>query len=284
MTPVLLQPTRPGVSGWARSLAPIIDGTTVQVANLFSLGGVTGTTVCEDLNNDGLLDLVNFEIVHGDVGTSSDPTEVLVNTGESPIRLERPGPEATGLYREEETPFWDHGDMTGAVFDVDNDGLKDIYIGAAEYAGNRGWLFRQNADLTFEAVSTDDSFLRWRAHGVAVADFDRDGDVDIVVGHSHFRCEGFWDTECDETRQVRLYENGFGNQNNWIQIRPLAGTSELLPRWGRRSRCSMMTPSRSGWWMVDTGALASRGDPAPFRTGEEIVRRRSRSNGWARPV
>ena len=60
---------------------------------------------------------------------------------------------------------------------------------------------------------------------MAVADFDRDGDVDIVVGHSHFRCEGFWDTECDETRQVRLYENTFGSQNNWIQIRPVAGTS-----------------------------------------------------------
>jgi len=191
----------------------------------FSLGGVTGTTVCEDLNNDGLLDLVNFEIVHGDVGSSSDPTEVLLNTGESPIRLERPGPETSGLYRVEETPFWDHGDMTGAVFDVDNDGLKDVYIGGAEYAGNRGWLFRQNADLTFEEVSVEDSFLRWRAHGVAVADFDRDGDVDIVVGHSHFRCEGFWETECDETRQVRLYENTFGSQNNWIQVRPFSGSS-----------------------------------------------------------
>ena len=189
----------------------------------FSLGGVTGTTVCTDINNDGHLDLMNYEIVHGDVGESADPTEILVNAGGDSIWFERPGPQTTGIYREESSPFWDHGDMTGAVFDMDNDGWQDVYIGSAEYAGTRGFLYRQKEPMVFETVSDTDGFLHWRAHGVTVADFDQDGDLDIVVGHSHHRCEGFWDTECAPTKQIRFFENVFGQQNNWLRIQ-LIGT------------------------------------------------------------
>jgi len=185
----------------------------------FALGGVTGTTVCTDINNDGHLDLMNYEIVHGDVGESADPTEILVNSGNQPLWFDRPGPEVTGIFREETTPFWDHGDMTGAVLDVDNDGWQDVYIGSAEYAGTRGHLYRQKEPLVFETVSDEDAFLHWRAHGVTVADFDQDGDLDMVVGHSHHRCDGFWETECAPTRQVRFFENVFGEQNNWIRLK-----------------------------------------------------------------
>lgn len=184
----------------------------------FSLGGVTGTTVCTDINNDGLLDLMNYEIVHGDVGSSADPSQVLINAGDPNVRFTRPGAEASGLYREETTPFWDHGDMTGAVFDFDNDGWQDIYVGSAEYAGTKGVLFRQSAPLTFDRLQDVDFFLHWRAHGVAIADFDRDGDLDIIVGHSRHRCEGFEGTECAPTKQVRLFDNVFGSGNNRVRI------------------------------------------------------------------
>jgi hypothetical protein len=166
---------------------------------------------------------MTYEIVHSDVGDNSDPSELLLNTGETEIRFERPGPEATGITRNEESPFWDRGDMTGTVFDFDNDGWQDVFIGSAEYAGTRGWLYRQSAPGLFEELSTDDFFLHYRAHGMTVADFDRDGDLDIIVGHSRHRCEGFEDTECMPTTQVRFYENVFGDQNNWLQVQ-LEGT------------------------------------------------------------
>lgn len=185
----------------------------------FSLGGVTGTTVCTDVDNDGHLDLINYEIVHSDTGLNSDPTQVLFNHGVVPISFERPGVEATGLTRTDEGVFWDHGDMTGAVFDFDNDGWPDIYIGAAEYAGNRALLYRQVAPRRFEELAVEDFFEHFRAHGVAVADFDRDGDLDILVGHSRFRCEGFEGTECAPTNQVQLFENLVGNHHRWLQIR-----------------------------------------------------------------
>jgi hypothetical protein len=185
----------------------------------FNLGGNSGTTVCADLNNDGHLDLMTHEIVHSDVGDNSDPSELLLNTGEAEIRFERPGPEATGITRDEGTPYWDRGDMTGAVFDFDNDGWQDVFIGSAEYAGTRGWLYRQVAPGQFEEIATDDFFLHYRAHGMTVADFDRDGDLDIIVGHSRFRCEGFEGTECMPSTQVKFFENIFGAQNNWLQVR-----------------------------------------------------------------
>ena len=183
------------------------------------LGGNSGTTVCADINNDGFLDLFTTEIVHADVGTSSDPSEILVNQAEPNVRFERPGNKETGLYREEEASYWDHGDMTAAVFDFDNDGWVDIYIGASDYPGNRGLLFHQDSPLSFRSLATSDFFEHNRSHGIAVADFDRDGDLDIIVGHSHMRCNPNGANDCYPTTQVRMFENVIGHEGNWLQLK-----------------------------------------------------------------
>ena len=190
---------------------------------LFSLGGNSGTTVCADINNDGYQDLMTHEIVHHDVGTNSDPSELLVNQGDTEVRFERPGNEVTGLTRIDPGSFWDHGDMTGTVFDFDNDGWLDIYIGASDYPGNKGLLYHQDSPLSFQRLEVADYFEHFRSHGVAVADFDRDGDVDIVVGHSRHRCSGPAGVECGETSQIEFFENQMGSTSNWLQLR-LEGT------------------------------------------------------------
>src|SRR5262249_55245036 len=41
--------------------------------NLFRLGGNSAATECVDIDNDGDVDLLTGEIVHWDVGSSSDP-------------------------------------------------------------------------------------------------------------------------------------------------------------------------------------------------------------------
>ena len=182
------------------------------------LGGNSGTTVCADINNDGFIDLFTTEIVHADVGLSSDPSEIMVNQAEPNVRFERPGNMATGLHREEEASYWDHGDMTAAVFDFDNDGWADIYIGASDYPGNRGLLYHQDSPLSFSALDTTDFFEHNRSHGIAVADFDRDGDLDILVGHSHMRCNPDGPNDCYPTTQVRMFENVIGQDGNWLQL------------------------------------------------------------------
>ena len=183
------------------------------------LGGNSATTTCADLNNDGWIDLWTGEIVHWDVGESADPAELMVNSGEASLRFDRPGNEALGFDRDELDPnFWDHGDMTSAVLDFDNDGWLDLYMGSSDYQGNEGKLYHQSAPLEFTRLTAAEAFDHNRSHGVVAADFDRDGDLDLLVGNSRARCSGASGADCYPTQQIRLFENTLGQDGHWLQL------------------------------------------------------------------
>lgn len=184
----------------------------------FRLGGNSGTTVCADLNNDGWMDLLTTEIVHWDVGSSSDPSEILYNLKQDAVRFDRPGNDRTALAREHDRIDWNDGDITAAIFDFDNDGRTDIYIGSTDYPGTRGHLWHQKPDGTFQKVSLADGIDHTSSHGVGIADFNRDGSLDIVVGHSRNRCSGSDHCYAPEDAHVRIFENMAGKHNNWLQI------------------------------------------------------------------
>ncbi len=185
----------------------------------FRLGGNSGATTCADLDNDGNMDLLTGEIRHWWAGGGSDGSEVLVNTGETQVRFERPGDDALGLSVSQTSVSWDEGHMTNAVFDFDNDGWPDIYIGASDYPGNHGLLYHQSSKLSFVPVPVDLGIDHNRSHGVIFADFDRDGDLDVIVGHSRARCEVGAPNNCYETANVRLFENVLGQSGNFVQLR-----------------------------------------------------------------
>ena len=192
----------------------------------FRLGGNNATSVCADVDNDGDLDVVTTTIKHWWAGEGADMAEVLINnSAESEVRLDRPGRAAMGIDVPHVTGIaWDEGIMTAAVFDVDNDGRQDIYLGGSDYAGNRGLWFHNDGpsdDGTprFSSMTTDDTFEHNRSHGVTVADFDNDGDLDMVVGHSRSRCDASEPNDCYETTNVRYFENVAGNANNFVRLR-----------------------------------------------------------------
>ena len=187
----------------------------------FRLGGNTGTTVCADFDNDGWQDLVTTEIRHWWAGSGSDGAELLLNQGSSDIRFERPGRAATGLDIEQPPANWDEGIITATWLDFDNDGRKDLYLGATDYAGNRGRMYHNRSTPgapLFVELDTNIFFEHNRSHGVVVADFDRDGDQDIIVGHSRGRCDANAPNNCYETTQVRAFKNVLADRGNWLQL------------------------------------------------------------------
>ena len=110
-----------------------------------------------------------------------------------------------------------------AFIDYDNDGYQDIFVanghlhenlaelGQQGTYGQRNLLFRNNADDTFTEVSETlgpGMLLEDVSRGATFADYDSDGDIDIVVTNSN--------------TAPRLLRNDGGNRKNWLQIRLVA--------------------------------------------------------------
>lgn len=162
-------------------------------SRLFGMGLAVG-----DYDNDGDLDYY-----YSNVG----PMELLRNNGDGTFVevAEAAGVQArTGI-------GW------GAVFfDYDNDGWRDLYLTIADttthedVAANQ--LFRNNTDGTFTSVACNNESTDIRmSAGVAYADYDRDGWVDLVVGNMD---EGY-----------RLYRNQAGQTatNHWLALDLVGG-------------------------------------------------------------
>ncbi len=130
-----------------------------------------------DLNNDGNLDAFSCHDV--------DPNVYFINNGAGSLTFYQsgitPGATTMGIHPE--------GGNYGSIFvDYDNDGDQDLYI--AKCRGGSGTakfneLHRNNGDGTFTDVSVAanlyDPVQTWSS---AWADFDNDGDFDVVVGAS----------------------------------------------------------------------------------------------------
>lgn len=195
----------------------------VQDRQSYRLGGNTFSTVAGDVDNDGDMDLFNFEIVHWDVGDTSDPAELLMNDGAATPTFARPGNDMMGFVRDWDGNIdWNAGDMTGAMFDFDNDGRLDVLIASSDYPYTRAFLYHQKTDGKFEEVPVDVGIDHPHAHGVAVADYDLDGDLDVVLGHSTARCSSSPE-ECYPTQEVHVFRNDLGQNGNWLRVNLVGG-------------------------------------------------------------
>ena len=181
----------------------------------YALGGNYFSFACGDVDDDGDMDLVSATIVHGDVGSSADPSEIILNPGKGGGKFARPGNDKTGLLREEKGILWNHGDDMAVLVDVDLDGRKDILMtttGAYEPA-DRTHLWHQKPDGTFEEMGITSGIvpasLKPNLQGPAFVDIDGDGDLDLVIGDTG-------------SGNLRVLRNDVGQDQNLLRVR-LAG-------------------------------------------------------------
>jgi enediyne biosynthesis protein E4 len=214
-------------TGFGRDLEPVAPADLV--------GGNGFGLACEDVNNDGYLDIWQANISHpgGDYNrTWSDPSLLLINQGPAA------GYSFKNVYLDAGIPY-NEGDLEGAVADFDNDGLPDLsvtreskYEVRPEFTSDeqRGWfgLMHQLPGGQFESVGMisgindpADTAPMPRlkgGHSNVWSDIDLDGDLDLLVGGLHKTADG---------RPNFLFRNDIGSRNAWLAIRVESNSPEF---------------------------------------------------------
>ncbi len=126
-----------------------------------------------DINNDGLLDVFSCHDVA--------PNVYYLNNGDGTWAWHQ-----GGLGDQ-----FDGGNYGSIWIDYNNDGLIDLFIAKCRGAGapaSIDELWRNNGDGTFTNVATTSNFLAdyHQSWSSAWADFDNDGDLDVLIGASSF--------------------------------------------------------------------------------------------------
>ena len=201
--------------GFFRNLG---DGTFEDVAAALGMNqpgraenqGSVGTAV-SDYDNDGDLDL--FLASYG-------PDVLWQNHGDGTFTNVAPGTPLAG----------DHHSVSAAWGDFDNDGWVDLYVGSflSGEPEARDYLFR-NVGGIFTEVAPDTLVARGASHGVAWADFDADGDLDLALANNHDP-EGthpLYRNEIEPTRSSRSLQVAVVN-NDGVWTRP--GATVTLSR------------------------------------------------------
>ncbi len=86
--------------------------------------------------------------------------------------------------------------------DFNNDGNLDLFINCV-YENRRSFLYLNNGDATFRDVTFLAGVRHFNGWGCAVADFDNDGDLDLLAAGG----------------KIQLFRNETGSEKNWLQIK-----------------------------------------------------------------
>ena len=200
------------------------DGTFEEVG--FMLGVAMSETGAEengmgtafgDLDNDGWLDLI--------VTNYQDQANTLYLNDKNGFFTDVSTVSKTGAVS------FPYLGWAAEFIDYDNDGWQDLFvanghvhdnleeIGQAGTYGQRNLLFRNSCDGTFSEISHQlgtGMGLEDVSRGSAFADYDLDGDIDILVTNSN--------------SPPRLLRNDGGNTNNWliVKLKGKAGSTDAI--------------------------------------------------------
>lgn len=209
------------------------DGTFTDVAPAKNVtgwlrSGYYGHTIGSswaDVDNDGDLDLFTANLAHKDHfrGGFCDDSRLYENSG-PPLHDFADIREDVGL---PVTPvgtvhssgyYYDELFSNAAWADYDNDGDLDVWVPQVygQLAFGHSFLYKSNlsesGSLFFENATGEAGVMVWGTYGGAWADYDGDGDLDLVTGGQSGQSAG--------DARLRLYSNN-GNNNTWIRVVPI---------------------------------------------------------------
>lgn len=182
----------------------------------FRSNGNTFDAACADFDNDGDVDVFLAEICHSWAGSSSDRSVLCENLGKDADFMFKRRPDA--IKRVHQNPeSWNEGDLHAGWLDFDNDGRLDLLLASGDYPdGQYLRLFRQEEDGGFTDITEKCGFDWEGCAGLSLGDFDRDGDVDILVGRSFARLPK--EKTADKVAHAALFLNTEGGKNNYLCV------------------------------------------------------------------
>ena len=176
-----LQPNRLWLNDGTGSFTDVAGAYNAQAGAGHSIGAAFG-----DFDNDGHMDIFAGNFAHG----GQPESRFLQNQGPPNYHFTDKG--TCGV-------FYQESYASPAVGDIDNDGYLDLFF-TTVYSGDNPALFRNDGSWGFDDVTNG-----WGLSGIgatyeaAFADFDNDGDLDLISGN-------------------RLWVNQ-GNSNHWLKIK-----------------------------------------------------------------
>ena len=149
------------------------------------LGGGNGFfSLCADYNNDGIFDIAYGSQFHHYDSEKKDRSAILTGkTRDFPPKYIRTPFDVNG-----DSDHWSESDRRGVWVDYNNDGLQDLIVENSGFPPyTRLILFEQQKDHSFEDISKNSGIDIINPSGVVVADFNRDGVMEIIVGQTSTR-------------------------------------------------------------------------------------------------
>ncbi|MBM4114081.1 MAG: CRTAC1 family protein, partial [Phycisphaerae bacterium] len=130
------------------------------------------------------------------------------------------------------------------AIDVDQDGWLDIMEvngrPTDQWLGEREYLWRNDGDGTFtEVPQTTWGFPKEEGRAVAWIDYDRDGDLDLVIVYNK--------------GPIKLFRNDTTGAGNWLQLRFDASANDRVPPQGKLTRVTAKVGSATYMRYLDGG-------------------------------
>ena len=147
-----------------------------------------------DIDNDGNLDLISGNLAHPRYIDFSDMTMIYKNSG-APDYTFKDIRRNIGIKYEET-----HSEP--ALGDLDNDGYQDIYL-TSVYEGRRSFLYSSRKAENFDDVTFLSGTRKLNGWGVAFADINNDGKLDMIVAGG----------------QIKLFKNITSDPGNWLEVK-----------------------------------------------------------------